>query len=119
MISSTGARQWYRGDCHVHSTYSTGTELTPEQLAAAARDAGMDFIATTEHNTADAHDAWGPHVRDDLMVILGQEVTTSTGHWLALGVEPGQGACSAISTARWKAYTLPRCACPCLAGGQQ
>jgi hypothetical protein len=81
---------WYRGDCHVHSVHSDSAELTPEQLAAAARDAGLDFIATTEHNTADAHGAWGPHVGDDFIVILGQEVTTRTGHWLALGIDPGQ-----------------------------
>jgi predicted metal-dependent phosphoesterase TrpH len=83
-------RRWYRGDCHVHSVHSNGGELTPQQLAAEARAAGLDFIATTEHNTSDAHDEWGPHAGDDLVVILGQEVTTRTGHWLALGIEPGQ-----------------------------
>jgi hypothetical protein len=73
----------------VHSVYSDG-KLTPERLAADARAAGLDFIATTEHNTADAHTAWHAHARDDLLVILGEEVTTPTGHWLALGVQPGQ-----------------------------
>jgi hypothetical protein len=82
-------RGWYRGDCHVHSVYSDGA-LTPEQLAAGARAAGLDFIATTEHNTADAHGAWRAHAGDDLLVILGEEVTTGTGHWLALGLQPGQ-----------------------------
>ena len=81
-------RGWYRGDCHVHSVYSDGT-LTPEQLAIGARAAGLDFLATTEHNTADAHGAWR-HVGDDLLVIVGEEVTTRTGHWLALGLHPGQ-----------------------------
>src|SRR5215207_779899 len=83
-------RAWYRGDCHVHSGRSYGGELTPEQLAAAAREIGLDFIATTEHNTSDTHGAWGPLAGDDLLVILGQEVTTQTGHWLALGIDPGQ-----------------------------
>src|SRR5215471_4031578 len=82
-------RGWYRGDCHVHSVYSDG-KLTPEQLATGARAAGLDFIATTEHNTADAHGAWRAHAGDDLLVILGEEVTTQTGHWLALGIQPGQ-----------------------------
>ena len=45
-------RGWYRGDCHVHSVRSHGGELTPGQLAAAARASGLDFIAVTEHNTA-------------------------------------------------------------------
>ncbi|WP_326552307.1 CehA/McbA family metallohydrolase [Micromonospora sp. NBC_01813] len=55
---------WYRGDCHLHSTYSHGGELTPAQLAAAARAAGLDFVAATEHNTADAHDEWAGQATD-------------------------------------------------------
>jgi len=46
----------------VHSVYSDG-KLTPEQLAAGARAAGLDFIATTEHNTSSAHDAWRAQTR--------------------------------------------------------
>jgi hypothetical protein len=83
-------RAWYRGDCHVHSDLSTGGELTPARLAADARAAGLDFLATTEHHTAAGHTRWGPHAGDDLLVVLGQEVVTRTGHWLALGLRPGQ-----------------------------
>lgn len=50
----------------------------------------MDFIAITEHNSADSHHAWRGLAGDDLLVILGQEVATRTGHWLALGIEPRQ-----------------------------
>ncbi|MGW1405551.1 CehA/McbA family metallohydrolase [Streptomyces sp. NPDC002403] len=82
-------RGWYRGDCHVHSVHSDG-RLTPEQLVSGARAAGLDFLATTEHNTSGAHGVWNPHAGDDLLVILGEEVTTRTGHWLALGIRPGQ-----------------------------
>jgi hypothetical protein len=74
----------------MHSARSNGGELTPVQLAAGAREAGLDFIAITEHNTSDTHGAWGPLAGDDLLVILGQEVTTQNGHWLALGIDPGQ-----------------------------
>lgn len=74
----------------MHTARSNGGELTPEQLAFSAREVGLDFIATTEHNTCDTHGAWGPLAGDDLLVILGQEVTTRTGHWVALGIEPGQ-----------------------------
>jgi hypothetical protein len=82
-------RTWYRGDCHVHSVFSSGGELTPRQLADTARAAGLDFIATTEHNTADSHRLWGPLADEDLLVILGQEVVTESGHWLALGLGEG------------------------------
>jgi hypothetical protein len=88
-VSGRG-RDWYRGDCHIHSARSHGGELTPAQLAAAAQANGLDFIAITEHNTADTHDAWEQVAGDNLLVILGQEATTQTGHWLALGIDPGQ-----------------------------
>lgn len=88
---------WYRGDCHVHSVHSSGGELTPAQAVAAARAAGLDFVAGTEHNTAEAHELWrglgGDDPDDpseDLLVLLGQEVVTRDGHWLALGLAPGQ-----------------------------
>ncbi|MGR6912750.1 CehA/McbA family metallohydrolase [[Actinomadura] parvosata] len=83
-------RRWYRGDCHVHSLRSQGADQTPAQLVAAARAAGLDFIAVTEHNTAAAYDEWRALAGDDLLVIPGQEVVTGTGHWLALGLAPGQ-----------------------------
>lgn len=82
-------RGWYRGDCHVHSARSFGADLAPEQLAAEARALGLDFIAVTEHNTA-ADASWAAVAGDDLLVVPGQEVTTATGHWLALGLRPGQ-----------------------------
>ncbi|GIJ80442.1 hypothetical protein SAMN05443287_10445 [Micromonospora phaseoli] len=88
--ASGRGRGWYRGDFHTHTVLSHGGELTTPHLAAAARDVGLDVIATTEHNTAAGHGDWGRYAGDDLLVILGQEVTTRTGHWLALGLEPGQ-----------------------------
>lgn len=81
---------WYRGDCHVHSVLS-GYELTPEQLAAEARAAGLDFLATTEHRSAAGHGAWGfLRPEDGLLVLPGEEMTTRTGHWVAVGLRPGQ-----------------------------
>ncbi|MFI0908811.1 CehA/McbA family metallohydrolase [Streptomyces sioyaensis] len=81
---------WYRGDSHIHSVRSAGGELTPEELALRARAAGLDFIATTEHKAAAEPGAWGHLAADDFLIVLGQEVTTKTGHWLALGLRPGQ-----------------------------
>ncbi|WFE21493.1 CehA/McbA family metallohydrolase [Solwaraspora sp. WMMD937] len=82
------AARWYRGDCHLHSVRSTGGELAPAQLTAAARAAGLDFVAVTEHNTTDGYADWVDRT-GDLLVICGQEVVTRTGHWLALGLPPG------------------------------
>jgi len=81
---------WYRGDCHVHSAISSGADLTPKQLAVEARQAGLDFVAVTEHDSADTHTTWAALSDDKLLVILGQEATTPLGHWLALGLKQGQ-----------------------------
>jgi predicted metal-dependent phosphoesterase TrpH len=75
---------WYRGDLHVHTARSRGADLTPAQVVREARAAGLEFIATTEHDTVDGHGDWAPHARE-LLVIPGQEVVTRTGHWLAVG----------------------------------
>ncbi|MQA95836.1 MAG: phosphoesterase [Streptosporangiales bacterium] len=79
---------WYRGDLHTHTVHSDGRR-TPDELAAAAADAGLDFIASTEHNTPSANLVWGRHTRPGLLVIPGTEATTRDGHMLALGLPPG------------------------------
>ncbi|MFJ2831405.1 CehA/McbA family metallohydrolase [Streptomyces sp. NPDC087263] len=81
-------RAWYRGDCHLHSWYSDGRR-TPAELAALARAAGLDFINSSEHNTTSAHAHWADQAGDDLLIMVGEEVTTRNGHVLALGTDPG------------------------------
>jgi PHP-associated len=79
---------WYRGDLHLHTVHSDG-QRTPEELAKAAREAGLDFFASTDHNTNAAHRSWGQVPLDDLLVLPGEEVTTRHGHWLAVGLPDG------------------------------
>ncbi|MGI5398298.1 CehA/McbA family metallohydrolase [Streptomyces sp. CA-135486] len=81
-------RDWYRGDCHLHSWYSDGRR-TPAEIAALARAAGLDFINTSEHNTHAAHPHWADQAGDDLLILTGEEVTTRNGHVVALGTDPG------------------------------
>ncbi|WP_406330832.1 CehA/McbA family metallohydrolase [Streptomyces sp. NBC_00203] len=81
-------RDWYRGDCHLHSWYSDGRR-TPAEIAALARAAGLDFINTSEHNTHSSHPHWADQAGDDLLIMLGEEVTTRNGHVVALGTDPG------------------------------
>ncbi|WP_105971946.1 CehA/McbA family metallohydrolase [Streptomyces geranii] len=81
-------RAWYRGDCHLHSWYSDGRR-TPAEIAALARAAGLDFINSSEHNTQSAHAHWASEAGDDLLIMVGEEVTTRNGHVVALGIDPG------------------------------
>ncbi|MEV5874304.1 CehA/McbA family metallohydrolase [Streptomyces sp. NPDC052101] len=81
-------RDWYRGDCHLHSWYSDGRR-TPAEIAALARAAGLDFINSSDHNTHSSHPHWADQAGDDLLIMLGEEITTRNGHVVALGTEPG------------------------------
>ncbi|MFE2166271.1 CehA/McbA family metallohydrolase [Streptomyces sp. NPDC059447] len=81
-------RAWYRGDCHVHSVHSDGRR-TPAEIIGLARAAGLDFLGTSEHNTHSSHTAWGGAAEQGLLVLTGEEITTRTGHVLAVGTDPG------------------------------
>lgn len=85
-VAVPGTRSaWYRGDMHLHTVHSDGRRTQPE-LIAAARDAGLDFIGSSEHNTHSAQLSWGQHTPSDFLVINGEEVTTRAGHWIAMGL---------------------------------
>jgi hypothetical protein len=78
---------WYRGDLHTHTVHSDGMRRIDE-MAEAATSAGLDFVASTDHNTNSANRAWASRTSTDLEVIAGEEVTTRHGHWLAVGLPP-------------------------------
>lgn len=79
---------WYRGDLHVHTVHSDGSQ-TQREVLRYAKAAGLDFIGTSEHNTSSATRTWGHYVPQDFLVIPGEEVTTRSGHWLAAGLPAG------------------------------
>lgn len=83
----------------MHSVYSDGT-LTPEQLTIGARAAGLDFLATTEHNTTAAHGAWR-RVGDDLHLA---QVHRAGGMCVAAHAlaEWGRGLAADILEGRWR-----------------
>lgn len=88
---------WRRGDFHSHTEHSDGScddgsgTRTPCPLvetARAARDARLDFIAVTEHNTLSHRDPVRELQRafPGLLMIPGVEITTFQGHANAIGV---------------------------------
>ncbi|UOQ69755.1 CehA/McbA family metallohydrolase [Hymenobacter volaticus] len=78
---------WYHGDLHMHTLHSDGRR-TPAELVDEADAQGLDFIVSTEHNTNSANLSWGRYARPDLLIINGEEVTTTAfGHWNALGLD--------------------------------
>jgi predicted metal-dependent phosphoesterase TrpH len=81
-------------DLHVHSQFSADSVAVPEEIVATARAKGLDGIAITDHNTCECVDYFIEHglMREDglpvdgFLIVPGQEITTSEGHLLALGV---------------------------------
>jgi hypothetical protein len=73
-------RRWFAGDLHTHTEHSDGA-LTVDELADLAYDAGLDFVAVTDHNTV-SHHALLPAAseRSGVLLIPGQEVTAELGH---------------------------------------
>ena len=78
---------WYSGDFHAHTTSSDG-RYSPPELAAMAVERGLDFFATTEHNTIDSYTRFGED--PGLLILPGLEVTYTLGHWNVFGMEGWQ-----------------------------
>ena len=72
---------WVAGDLHAHTVHSDGA-LTVAELAVLAADAGLDFLAVTDHNTVSHH---AELAVPGIVLVPGQEVTTDRGHANAVG----------------------------------
>jgi hypothetical protein len=75
------------GAVHIHTQASDGSGTVAEVMAA-ARQARLSFLAITDHNVAmTARDVADD--APDLPIISGEELSTSAGHFLALGLPAG------------------------------
>ena len=74
-----------RIDLHTHSSASDGTQ-TPAELVEAARQAGLDVVAITDHDTAAGWDeAAATAVRVGIRLVRGMEISTKhQGHGVHL-----------------------------------
>lgn len=73
-----------RGAIHVHTTHSDGAG-TPEDVAAAAHRAGLDFVILTDHGDG-LRMPDRPRYVDGVLVIDAVEISTADGHYVALGI---------------------------------
>jgi predicted metal-dependent phosphoesterase TrpH len=76
-------------DLHIHTTaYSSCSTMTPDQMAASAKAAGLDGICITEHNRIwDPKEAKSLSRKHGLPIFRGMEVTTTGGDILVFGME--------------------------------
>jgi hypothetical protein len=77
---------WYRGDLHCH-TFHSDARGSPELLHAAARQAGLDFLAVADHNTITQRRYFHPQSTPDLVFVRAMEITTAVGHANVYGVD--------------------------------
>ncbi|WP_423601919.1 CehA/McbA family metallohydrolase [Sphingomonas sp. MS122] len=82
---------WYRGDLHMHDAHSDGSCASQQgkrvpcplyRTVETASQAGLDFIAVTDHNTS-SHFSGLRELQpyyDRLLLIPGAEITTFGGH---------------------------------------
>ncbi len=74
-------------DMHVHSKYSTDGKEEIEDIIKQAKRVGLSGIAITDHNCVKG---WGEAVefgkKHEIIVIKGEEVSSSEGHILAYGI---------------------------------
>lgn len=75
-----------RADLHNHTYYSPDSVLSPQQAIDRARQAGLDCIAITDHNTVRGGLA-ARDVADGFQVIVGEEVRSADGEVLGLFLE--------------------------------
>jgi hypothetical protein len=76
------------GDFHVHSRFSDGF-MSPVEIPFAARRAGLDVVAVTDHNTVFPSwvARWTAERTGGPIVITAEEITTANHHVIALGIE--------------------------------
>lgn len=74
------------GAIHIHTKASDGSGTVADVMAA-AEQANLSFIAITDHNVAVTEDDLAEDP-PDLPIISGEELSSSAGHFLALGLPP-------------------------------
>jgi hypothetical protein len=85
------ARDWQpqwavaRGAHHVHSIRSDGTG-TPDEIAAAAASAGLQFVILTDHGNG-TRAPEPPVYRSGVLLLDSVEISTDQGHYIALGMK--------------------------------
>jgi hypothetical protein len=72
------------GAFHVHSSRSDGSQSV-DDIAAAAREAGLQFLVFTDHGNGTAP-AQPAAYRHGVLTIEGVEISTANGHYAAVGM---------------------------------
>lgn len=75
---SRSVRRWYPGDLHSHTLHSSDGYYSVPEAAQLAKDAGLTFLALTDHNAQTQNDDIPGS--SELLLIPSLELTTYKGH---------------------------------------
>lgn len=78
-IGVSGSSDFVKGIIHVHSNFSDGGS-SPDRIAEAANQAGLDFVVLTDHNTQDARKQGFEKKYGNTDFFVEMEASTSAGH---------------------------------------
>jgi predicted metal-dependent phosphoesterase TrpH len=94
---------WGRADLHLHTTASDGWPTPAQLVEHAARGAGLNVIAVTDHDTIEGALRAADHAARrarKLHLIVGEEVSSLDGHIVGLFLErrvsPGMSAAATV-----------------------
>jgi len=79
---------WSKADLHIHSTHSDGTAKIPEIMEYVATKTDLAVIAITDHNTLEGA-RFAKSLEDlyDFEVVVGEEISSKSGHIIGLFLE--------------------------------
>lgn len=76
----------YTGVIHVHTTASDGSGGIKD-VVRAARDSKVDFVLITDHDTLEHKDRGNEGWHDNVLVLVGEEISPKKNHYLAFGID--------------------------------
>jgi len=79
------SEKWGKADLHIHSNHSDGLARIPEIMEYVQHQTDLDVIAITDHNTIEgALFAKSLEEMYDFEVIVGEEISSASGHIIGL-----------------------------------
>jgi len=77
----------YTGVIHFHSEYSFDGRIPVVDIIRAARENNIDFLMLTDHSCLDARENGMEGWNDDVLLVVGQEITPRFNHYIAFGID--------------------------------
>ena len=103
-----------KADLHVHTEHSPDSRTSLPDAITAAKRAGMDFLAVTDHDVPPVDEVFSQPEREGVLLIPGVEYSTDKGHLLGLFLTvpcpafPSQRQQrSFTAAAEWRCWPIP------------